>query len=162
MSEMNKFFLHFLLPCFQEQPSKPLVPLKGARKVWKTFKFVTVSVVSHAIHSITGISTDELSIKRKFRHSSEKRVATWWFVIRGEDAVLEKLDSMWPQVQLQTNWELKPLMAFGDVTPDSEGLPSTNPIADVSQTTSQEGTNSGDEPLSSTSFCQTQIPTLVT
>ena len=58
------------------------------------------------------------------------------------------------------NWELKPLMAFGDVTPDSEGLSSTNPRVDeVYQKTSQGGTNSGDEPLSSTSFCQTQTST---
>ena len=54
-------------------------------------------------------------------------------------------------------------MAFGDVTPDIEGLPSTNPrVDDVTQKTFQEGTNSGDEPLSSTSFCQTQTTTLLT
>ena len=97
---------------------------------------------------------------REISEIVERRVATWWFVIWGEDAVLEKPDSMWPQVQLQTNWELKPLMAFSDVTPDSEGLPSTDPRTDdVSQKTSQEGTNSGEEPLSSTSVCQTQTPT---
>ena len=105
---------------------------RSARNVWK---FVTVTAVSHAIHTITGIPNSELSIKRKFRHNEEKKVTSWWFVIPGKDAVLEELDSKWPQIQLQTNWELKPLLAYGDVTPgpEPEGLPRTDEATETSQ-----------------------------
>ena len=57
-----------------KQSNRPLVSVKGARKVWKTFKFVTASTVSHAVHVITGIPITSLSIKRKFRYSAGKRM----------------------------------------------------------------------------------------
>ena len=145
----------------QGQPRKPLVPIKDARKVWKTFKFVTASAVSHAVHTITGIPTGELSVKRKYRQGRENNTSTWWFVIRGEEEVLEKLDSMWPQVQLQTSWELKPLLAYSDLNSESEGQPPTNSKADDGDVTSQVGASPGDD-SPSTSFCLTQTQTPVT
>ena len=150
----------------QGQPRKPLVPIKDARKVWKTFKFVTASAVSHAVHSITGIPTSELSVKRKYRQGGENNTSTWWFVIRGKEEVLEKLDSLWPQVQLQTSWELNhALLAYSDLNSESEGQPptnsNTNSKADDVNVTSQVGTSPGDDSLS-TSFCQTQTQIPVT
>ena len=146
------------------QSRRPLVSMKGARKVWNTFKFVTASAVSHAVHTITGIPTTNLSIKRKFRHCAvSNKVSTWWFVIRGEETVLEQLESMWSQVQLQTKWELKSLLSYSDAEadPESGGQPSNNPKPDESTVASLEGANSGDKPLVTTpsSFCQTQSPT---
>ena len=86
-------------------------------------------------------------------------------MIRGEEEVLEKLDSLWPQVQLQTSWELKPLLAYSDSSSESEGQPptnsNTNSKADDVNVTSQVGTSPGDDSLS-TSFCQTQTQTPVT
>ena len=72
---------------------RPLVPIKGARKVWNTYKFVTASAVSHAIHKITSIPAADLSIKRKFK-SNDNKVLSWWFVVRGEETILEQLDNL--------------------------------------------------------------------
>ena len=88
------------------QRRRPLVPIKGARKVWNTYKFVTASAVSHAIHKITSIPAADLSIKRKFK-SNDNKVLSWWFVVPGEETILEQLDNLWEQVYLQTRWELK-------------------------------------------------------
>ena len=103
---------------------RPLVPIKGARKVWNTYKFVTASAVSHAIHKITSIPAADLSIKRKFK-SNDNKVLSWWFVVRGEETILEQLDNLWEQVYLQTKWELKPLLSYS-VGVSSESLPSGN------------------------------------
>ena len=75
------------------QCRRPLVPIKGARKVWNTYKFVTASAVSHAIHKITSIPAADLSIKRKFK-SNDNKVLSWWFVVRGEETILEQLDNL--------------------------------------------------------------------
>ena len=106
------------------QHRRPLVPIKGARKVWNTYKFVTASAVSHAIHKITSIPAADLSIKRKFK-SNDNKVLSWWFVARGEETILEQLDNLWEQVYLQTKWELKPLLSYS-VGVSSESLPSGN------------------------------------
>ena len=86
-------------------------------------------------------------------------------MIRGEEAVLKQLDSLWPQVQLQTKWELNPLFSYStdgtDVNSDLGDPSSTSPKpADATAILiSQEDTNPGDKSsaaTSSSSFCQTQ------
>ena len=103
------------------QPKQPLVPIKGARKVWNTYKIVTTSAISHAIHTITGISVNNLAIKRKFRlNATDSKVAAWWFVIRGEESLLEQLDNSWQQVNLQTKWELKPVFSYASTDENTQ------------------------------------------
>ena len=60
------------------QRRRPLVPIKAARKVWNTYKFITASAVSHAVQKITNISAADLSIKRKYK--SNGLVGGLWFV----------------------------------------------------------------------------------
>ena len=154
-----------------EHSHGPLVSEKGARKVWNTYKIVTASAISHAINTITGISN--LTVKRKYRrNASNNSVSIWWFVIRGEEAVLEQLDSVWSQVQLQTKWELKPLLRYGtagassepaDAEASSEFEAGSEPVDTT--LTSHEGTNSGVNPLSTTlssSFHLTHTPNIET
>ena len=31
----------------------------------------------------------------------------WWFLLKGEEAVLMELESMWDKVALQTNWKIQ-------------------------------------------------------
>ena len=53
----------------------------------------------------------------------------WWFVLRGSEAVMGKLDEEWGKVSLQTNWKLMPLLRFSNPdhsessTPDSVQRP---------------------------------------
>ena len=159
------------------QSKQPLVSVKGARKVWNTYKIVTTSAISQAIHTITGIPTTSLSIKRKFRlNATDNKVAAWWFVIRGEESVLEQLDSSWQQVNLQTKWELKPVLSYAAISensvsenPSSGSAPidTLRPVDDA--VTSQEDPITGDvnlhvttTPSAESSFCQPQDPSLVT
>ena len=158
------------------QSKQRIVSVKGARKVWNTYKIVTASAISHAIHTITGIPTTSLSIKGKFRRSATtNKLTVWWFVIRGDESVLGQLDSLWPQVNLQTKWELKPLFSYAATVENSEsGDPPSatidSPRPADGATTSQEGPNPGDELLattpssssSSSPFYQPQTPNPVT
>lgn len=139
----------------QQQRNRPrpdLVPVKGARKVWGTYKFVTVSAVSHAIHSITSIPATDLSIKRKFKSKPNgNRGQSWWFVVRGEESVLNQLDSSWQQVHLQTKWQLRPVLSYSDpassspVDATSKGATNPNSALVTNSTTQQSSTTSNHE-----------------
>lgn len=91
-------------------------------------------------------------------------------MIRGEESILTQLDASWPQVNLQTKWELKPLLSYGTtyVSSESGDPPSAadstpKPVGDT--VIPGEGSNPEDEliaPTPSSSFCQPQSPTPVT
>ena len=72
--------------------SKTKVPVAGARKVWGTMKETTTAALSN-------------SVKNR-----------WWFVLRGGEDLLTKLESEWEYVQLQTKWKLEPLLKFSEST----------------------------------------------
>jgi len=56
----------------------------------------SASAVANTIKSLTTLSAsqNDLIIKRKYKraHNDQKRVVKWWFVIRGDEKLLEKLD----------------------------------------------------------------------
>ena len=90
-------------------------PISGARKVWGTLRSTTVSAVKNAIHSVTNISINDLTIKRKFKTGGNDMVVRWWFVIRGDEATLQNLEDSWQQLSLQTQWRLEPVLCYSDV-----------------------------------------------
>ena len=106
---------------------KPCTPVLGARKVWGTLRSTTVSAVANAICSVTNIPTTDISIKRKFKsRPNDNRVKRWWFVLRGEESTLQKLEGCWNQLQLQTNWKLEPVLRFSDEAACTESDQSTS------------------------------------
>ena len=91
----------------------PKEAVLGARKVWGTLRATPDTAVS----------------KASATHSS-KKVDKWWFVVRGDEEVLTKLEGEWDWVSLQTNWKLQPSYKFCDssngTTPPATSEPMPN------------------------------------
>ena len=98
----------------QEANSTERVQARGVRRIWGTMKSCSSSAVKNAItrlipdQRIPGIA--EVSVKRKFKRSSDNKLR-WWFLIYMPEEALEKLESEWEPVALQTSWKLEPCMA---------------------------------------------------
>ena len=66
-------------------------------------------------------------MKRKFKTSTgnnSKQIVRWWFVVRGEEKVLEQLQSEWGSVSIQTAWKLEPVFEFQSPPPPLQATPS--------------------------------------
>ena len=92
------------------------VRVTGARKIWGTMKSTTAAAVADALKALAKSPQNALSVKRKYKINA-KRVTHWWFVIRGEESLLEQLQSNWHLVNVQTAWKLEPV--FKHQTEDS-------------------------------------------
>ena len=71
-------------PGMPQSPKRPWVQISGARKVWGTLKNTSTAKVP----------LDSLTIKRKYKtvHKNSRQVVVrWWFVIRGEERILQEL-----------------------------------------------------------------------
>ena len=97
----------------------PKTKVVGARKTWGTLKTTTSAAVAHTIKSLTKVTpSNNLVIKRKFKTSlnDHKRVTKWWFVIRGNEEVLERLHREWNPIAVQTAWKLEPVLSYSDLS----------------------------------------------
>ena len=70
--------------------SRPCTLVEGKRKVWGTWRTTAVNDITHTIHSLTSIKTG-LIVKHKYktRRSYTHTVSRWWFVISGEENLLQ-------------------------------------------------------------------------
>ena len=93
--------------------------VSGARKIWGTLKSTSATAVSTAVTKLTSLTEDDFQVKRKYKQyqKNNSTVLRWWFVIRGSEEVMSKLEDEWEQLSLQTNWKIEPLMKF--VTPEN-------------------------------------------
>jgi len=41
-----------------------------------------------------------------------------WFVLRGEEQLLEQLQDEWPAVSAQTSWKLEPVLSYATILDD--------------------------------------------
>ena len=110
----------------QQRPTwRSKVEVKGKRKVWGTLKTTTVAAVKNAIKVISKV--EGLEIKRRYslkkaqqarigREAASTQVSKWWFVISGEESILDQLVRNWDSVKLQTNWSLEPIFSYGNPT----------------------------------------------
>ena len=65
---------------------------------------------------------DGLDVKRKYHVQKTREVSMgpkpqlskWWFIISGEEPVLQLLMEKWNAVSYQTNWTLEPVLTFCD------------------------------------------------
>ena len=90
------------------------MPVKGARKVWGTLRSTTTHAVENTLRTLTNINAKGLVVKRKFKtaRNDSGRVVKWWFVVRGEESVLEQLQKEWPTISIQTSWRLEPVLSY--------------------------------------------------
>ena len=93
--------------------SKPSwIQVKGARKIWGTMKSATTAVVANALKTLAKMPPNSLTIKRKYKiaNNNPKQVTRWWFVVRGEECLLEQLQASWQSVSIKTSWKLEPVL----------------------------------------------------
>ena len=94
---------------------KQKVPVAGARKIWGTMKETSATAVTSTLTKLTSVTNDQVRIKRKYKSvNRNNNRMRWWFVLRGDEDTLVKLESEWEQVRLQTNWKLEPLQVFAE------------------------------------------------
>ena len=48
-----------------------------------------------------------MTVKRKFQEGEPGRRHRWWYLIRGSEAALTELESLWSSVSLQVGWKLE-------------------------------------------------------
>ena len=75
------------------------------RRIWGTLRNTTPAAVSSALNKLT-TSGNQLAVKKKFSDISWH--SWWWFLVKGREKVLTKLQEEWEKVSLQTNWKLEP------------------------------------------------------
>ena len=133
----------------QQRRSLQGVSVPGARRIWGTLKSTTTRAVEKVITTLTKVSSSELRIKRKYKTVAGNSTR-WWFVIRGQESVLEQLQKEWNFVAIQTNWKLTPLLQF--TTPIHEAqLPDELPNPDPNN----PGKSAGSHPAASSDMQQT-------
>lgn len=110
---------------------KPSIPIEGKRKLWGTRRTTLVSDITNTIYARTSIKSG-LTIKRKFktRRNSPQAVTRWWFVISGEENLLQQLQEEWPEItSSEEKWSLEPLVCYApQATSESPSQP-TSPLA---------------------------------
>ena len=90
----------------QQEVTRDTVP--GPRKVWGTNKDASTTVVLHTIRQLTKMDPEKrLTVKRKFKDGESGQRDRWWFLIRGSEATLGELESLWSCVSLQVGWKLE-------------------------------------------------------
>ena len=99
----------------------PRAKVPGVIRVWGTKKDASTTVVMQTVRQLTQLdSKKRLSVKRKFHEGKAGQRDRWWFLIRGSEAVLNELESLWNCVSLQVGWKLeectKPCGDSGDGT----------------------------------------------
>ena len=78
------------------------IQIEGARRVWGTMKVTTITSLRSKFFPV-----DSLNIKRKTVCDSDGQTKRWWFVLHASEDILQKLESKWEQIQLQTYWKLE-------------------------------------------------------
>ena len=83
---------------------KERISVIGARKIWGTLRSTTVTTVTRALETVTDLPIDQLSVKRKYKNMiNSKKSVRWWFVIRGDEGNLQKLEECWHAVGQSAN-----------------------------------------------------------
>ena len=96
------------------RPMPPRIEVSGSRKVWGTLKNTTTSAVAKALTSLAKIPPMSVTVKRKYKvaRNNSKQVVRWWFIIRGNEEVLQQLQANWEAVSIHTAWKLEPVLMY--------------------------------------------------
>ena len=111
----------------------------GSRKIWGTLRSTTTAAVSSTLAKLTSVQSEtQVQVKRKYK-LSDKKTVRWWFIVRGTEEVLTKIENEWERVSLQTNWKIEPVLRFQPATDsaESESQSSTDSAESPSETTAQ-------------------------
>ena len=100
---------------------------------------ILCSLIEQAIKSLTSIK-EGLSFKRKYKYriNNQRGISRWWFVVSGEESLLQQLQEEWPvihqQVNLKGKWSLEPLLCYeSNVASEPLNHDVMNPVTPGSQ-----------------------------
>ena len=79
--------------------------IDGVRRVWGTMKSCTPKILLSTLQRVTTVA-EHIEVRRKFK-MKEKSEIRWWFLIRGEEPILQLLDKEWENVENSTSWRLE-------------------------------------------------------
>ena len=76
----------------------------------------TQTAVTNALKQLTTVDVSRLIVKRKFKTAvnNPTRVQKWWFIIQGEEDLLQQMEEAWNAVSVQTTWKLEPAYMYND------------------------------------------------
>ena len=119
----------------QNRPKPERVVVPGVRRIWGTLKSASTTAVSSTLNKLTTLG-NQLTVKKKVRSGSTG--SHWWFLVKGSEEVLKKLEEEWSRVSLQINWKLEPC-----TKPKNDSVTSNpSPVANATHTiTLSEGTS---------------------
>ena len=83
----------------------------------------------------------KLTVKRKSQPAANGRRDRWWFIVRGGEDDLDRLQSKWEAVSIQTRWKIERVSYFTS-TSDSSSLPTQGKVSAVSPLVTQVPSNS--------------------
>ena len=77
-------------------------------------KTTTHTAVTNALKQLTTVDVTQLTVKRKFKTAvnNPTRIQKWWFIVRGEEYVLQQVEGAWSSIVIQTAWKLEPAYRY--------------------------------------------------
>ena len=110
----------------------------GVRRVWGTMRGCSYRTVLSTLQRLTSVA-ENVEVRRKFKKRGNTEVR-WWFLIRGEETVLQNLEQEWVNIENSTSWKLErcyqPVSASATHDLASEG--------DIGHTTTHQSTSQED------------------
>lgn len=97
-----------------DPPKRKRVPIVGARRIWGTLRTTTHIAVANTLKRFTTVDVENLRVKRKFKLATTdpRRVQKWWFMVRGNEDILQQLEASWDAIAVQTAWKLEPAYTY--------------------------------------------------
>ena len=90
------------------------VRVSGVRRIWGTVKSCSSGAVKNTVSNLVSPEAvpqiGNMVVKCKYKRLPGNKIR-WWFLIYMEEDSLEKLESAWERVSLQTSWKLEPCHA---------------------------------------------------
>ena len=106
---------------------------------------ITVSAVSNTLKKLTTVGS-QLIVRRRSRFDDRSRSGKlyYWFILKGSENVLCKLEGEWDRVNLQTDWKLE--SCYYSTGRDGQQQSANQTIANENHN-AHSGTSSPDLPL---------------
>ena len=76
------------------------------RKVWGTRYNTTLNKVSAVLKKLTSVG-DKITVERETSGDGSMGNTQWWFILKGDEDILKKLEIEWNSVRLETGWMLQ-------------------------------------------------------
>lgn len=77
----------------------------GVRRIWGTVRGCTTHTILMVLQKFSTVA-EKVKVCRKFKKGRNNTIK-WWFLIRGEEGVLQVLQQEWERIQTQTSWRLE-------------------------------------------------------